>query len=75
MSRNFWLTQIASIAIIYHRINQNAQFQTNCVSQRQDISQKPNFGPKLGLYGPNLGQLGLNFPKYEVFGHFLEFES
>ena len=31
------------------------QFQTNRVSQSQDISQKPNFGPKLGLNGPNLG--------------------
>ena len=31
------------------------QFQTNHASQSQDISQKPNFGPKLGLNGPNLG--------------------
>ena len=25
--------------------------------------------------GPNLGILGPNLPKFEVFGHFLEFES
>ena len=31
------------------------QFQTNCASQCRDISQKPNFGPNLGLNDPNLG--------------------
>ena len=31
------------------------QFQTNRVSQSQDIGQQPNFGPKLGLNGTNLG--------------------
>ena len=25
--------------------------------------------------GPDLGKLGLNLPKFEVFGHFIEFES
>ena len=39
------------------------QFQTNHASQSQDISQKPNFGPKLGLNGPNLG------PKF-FFSHY-----
>ena len=31
------------------------QFQTNRVSQSEDISQKPNFGSKLGINGLNLG--------------------
>ena len=31
------------------------QFQTNCASPCRDISQKPNFGPNLGLNDPNLG--------------------
>ena len=31
------------------------QFQTNRMSHSQDISQKRNFGTKLGLNGPNLG--------------------
>ena len=44
------------------------QFQTNRVSQSQDISQNPNFGPKLGLNGPNLG------PK-NFFTHFITFTS
>ena len=35
---------------------------------KPDFWKKKNFGPKLGKLGPNL-------PKFEVFGHFLEFES
>ena len=27
------------------------------------------------IFGPNLGKMGPNLPKFEVFGHFLEFES
>ena len=34
---------------------------------------KPDFRKK--KCGPNLGKLGPNLPKFEVFGHFLEFES
>ena len=32
---------------------------------------KPDFRKK----GPNVGKLGSNLQKFEVFGHFLEFES
>ena len=32
------------------------QYQTNRMSQCRDISRKPNFGPNLGLNGPNLGR-------------------
>ena len=32
------------------------------------ILKKKKFGPNFGILGPNL-------PKFEVFGHFLEFES
>ena len=31
------------------------QFQTNRMSQSQDISETPNFGAKLGINGPKLG--------------------
>ena len=34
---------------------------------------KPDFQNK--IFGPNLGKLGPNLPKFEVFGHFLDFES
>ena len=37
-------------------------------SDEARFSKKKFFGPKLGKLGPNL-------PKFEVFGHFLEFES
>ena len=35
---------------------------------------KPDFEKK-NFFGPKLGKLGPNLPKFEVFGHFLEFES
>ena len=35
---------------------------------------KPDFR-KIIFIGPNLRKLGPNLPKFEVFGHFLEFES
>ena len=38
------------------------QFQTNHASQSQDIRRKLNFGPKLGLNGPNFD------PKF-IFSH------
>ena len=41
--------------VIDNHQNQNLQFQTNRVSQSQDIRQQPNVGPKLGLNGPNFG--------------------
>ena len=34
---------------------------------------KPDFGKE--KFGPNWGKLSPNLPKFEVFGHFLEFES
>ena len=40
------------------------QFQTSRLSQSQDMSQKPNFGPKLGLNGPNLGPKIFFHPLY-----------
>ena len=36
---------------VYHKI----QNQENLMTQTQDIRQKPIFGPKLSLNGPNLG--------------------
>ena len=30
---------------------------------------------KKNFFGPKLGKLGPNLPKFEIFGHFLEFES
>ena len=38
------------------------QFQTNCASQCREISQKPNFGPNLGLHGPIFGPKNLVQP-------------
>ena len=40
------------------------RFQTSRLSQSQDMSQKPNFGPKLGLNGPNLGPKNFFHPLY-----------
>ena len=31
------------------------QYQTNRMGRGRDISQKPDFGPNLGLNGPNFG--------------------
>ena len=31
------------------------QYQTNRMGRCRDISQKPDFGPNLGLNGPNFG--------------------
>ena len=43
------------------------QFQTNCASQCRDISQKPNFGPNLGLKGPNLGPKNFVQPLFDSY--------
>ena len=53
ISKTPLIISISQVNII--ESNQNVQFQTNRASQNQDISEKPNFGPKLGLNGPNLG--------------------
>ena len=36
-------------------INHFVQYQTNRMGRCRDISQKPDFGPNLGLNGPNFG--------------------
>ena len=43
------------------------QFQTICTSQCRDISQKPNFGPNLGLNGPNLSPKNFVQPLFDSY--------